>query len=786
MKPKPNQPLFMGNPIEVVYSLDDFAAGFRIKTVINGRYDQGTYIGRGGISTALKASPGAGTCVGGASFRNGSLTEVYAAMDNAGAVDVYELKYNGSSYAAWSKLTTGSTQLSSPVGLVTFSRFTDKDGNTITVAADGVGKPFVYTQTVGQKVIDVDAPANGVAKHTPLYSKYGTVFDTGNSSANVTAGFSGGGNHQYTATAAVTSETPSFTYSSAQDFSDSDQLWVIIKDDYEWLDLSALGGDVGLSLTRTSGGDLALDDDRLEVRIPCGEGLYLAAFRTDDVDVSSVTGHKLTIGTTGVANGESLTVYAICAGGKVPGGAQYTVSNSTQYRVSESPGAVFVNKQAEPGDVSPNLPSGFFLPILSALKYAPTVELTEPAQSGVQYCNIYRQDTSSALAYLVGTKDMDTLGSFSYQDNTAVYDVDFAAEAPDAWAITIPAGVSYGFADRHYIGTTGKVYVSDEKEPLRFREITDESPVLGYGWAAKVGGDEEVTGFSAVASSVIGFPVVYAHTSKGIYNLTDDGRILRTSTTGTDAGGSTVTHEGTVWFLGNDRQTYALSGVMRNVSRWKVDSLFRAVDDDSTTSAAYFDNRFYINLPGETVTLNEGEEDESTVYPVLVFNTNAGIWESLDYWNIEPAIFLKWNHRQESRLLFLGTDGALYEAETGWADDGTAYQFELLTGMLHNQTVDSDRCLISQSKVCATGLSSARSFRYQQGNASGSDNGTFPDTTDFKNCVDKYTTNSTEHSPGTAGQTVRYRFVNNVNANFRLYSLVAEYDNSHGHGAVAQ
>lgn len=541
-----------------------------------------------------------------------------------------------------------------------------------------------------------------------------------------------------------------------------------------------------------------------------------------------VNGLRLTTRvTTPVSN--TLTIYAMGAGGHVPGGTEYGIARRNRSAHTYSAGVVCHNttfgvkktgtrgvnlgtldgtNRADFNGIpsttirahSRALPNDFVLPVDSRVHYAPKVYYPNPSQDDLDtyaadYVAIYRKEPGESDFYEVerqSTGQYAVIGGWVFISGTAKStrtftdlnraDIrNFANRLPDESCIPpmpFMAGLATGgrgvVLENTNYGT--QVRMSEYGQPLRFVEGVAVSDDTKGGFNYKIPREKgravaqsEYLGGNSESAQTVVFTDESAWAPfrmQGDVVLFD---LRRVSSFGS-VGPSVAEVDGTLCWMDKDREIRVL-GLSESLSRGQVHDIFEAIPDgySGITDLAYFRGRLYVAYTPSGQTENQR---------VAVYNVHSKQWECFDTMPADKEVqqFLNWRIAGANKLYYIDSTGSIreYEKASQTTDDGTAISFLLESGEYHNdffKPVVAHRMGVVADKVSVT-LNTTRTFVEPSSTSTGTI--ALSDGTDRAWKVDDLGSGS--RIPGGESVGVRLKWDGSFSVACSFYSLMAEMD----------
>lgn len=681
-----------GKRLPLISGADSYSVGWSALTKAeNIRFDKGAYRSRLPLEE-VAASPGSGTCVG-LSYLN---SYAYIAMLDSGNVDIYRRQYT-TSFGAATKITSSGKQLVDPDGFVSTAFSDYGEGDTVLFFQDGTSDALIYRYGAMERSFTVNPPTKWKVEYRPAVVKAPNASDTPTNSANITitSDTSSIGRRWHIVNTGVTSsQTASVAFNSSVDLSGTKQIWILGSDAGLWRRAATI------SLTYASG---VVELTGPTAIIPCGGGLSVFAYDVRDENLSSVTGFQVV--TSNIESGADFDIYAICAGGVVPGGSSYAATFLSTGRISESIPTVLESTEGS-WNIGITVTNNIYIPVDKRLFYRPRIYRAEPTQSGVDYVVLYRSEPGEEKFYQADYEDVSGRVRDTFDDTVASGDRDKRYWAPTQYQVKIPIGRSYIAGGRHFVASGRSFWASEKDQPLHFNDVVPEDTTYadGAGQEFRLDSDESAVGIIAASASVQGSPDIYAFSDKSVYRIFEDGRILRISNVGCGAAGSICEFRGRIWFLGSDKQFYSLSGGVINQSRDIVDNVTLAMSDISRVTSSWEQDRMLSHTTG-----------------IQVWDGFYGAWEGRDVPGVTTVGVCQW---VPGSTLVARSNGAIYKY--GSTDNEGGFTCTLETGLLAAASVGAEEIQAHQMRLL---VSSAIAITTTRTNGAGTtDTGTVSNT----------------------------------------------------------
>lgn|GEM_PF-5557181 len=477
------------------------------------------------------------------------------------------------------------------------------------------------------------------------------------------------------------------------DCSESDQLWLVLKDDATdpvttYLDIS-LGLNTPITVYEATAADRVAP-----AIVPLSGGYYLAGIalpRDLQISLNDVDAIAFKCSRAFVAD-RTFRLSGMLASGRVFNGVDYTYTWAASGNRNESAGIVpvelrtdFLTSYGCPPAVT-NL-----LPQADSLRYQYRINYGNGAPAGTDSLFIYRSEPGDVLPLLASALSQYP-DQFAY-DNVPSLDRVIFRTAPSAAMINPRAGqCALGANNRLYVGgvSDGKnqIWISDDGFPWRFRPLpTDEDgdglPDQTSGLSCSLPG-EDIYQIIAMPGSFVGVAPVVVFTNQSTWRLegidtASLSRPTKIAAHGTVYPRSVTEFRGTVCYLDADLVVRRLGGGVDDppLSLYKVDD---QLENGDPSKAAGF---FYKERYGLAYRANGA----STNQRVLVYEIMAGEWcrDSYSAANQNWAGFAEQGIGTGRRLLGFTNEGRIYQLEKSGqpTDDGTAIAITLKTPELH-------------------------------------------------------------------------------------------------------
>lgn len=331
-----------------------------------------------------------------------------------------------------------------------------------------------------------------------------------------------------------------------------------------------------------------------------------------------------------------------------------------------------------------------------------TMTSTVAANPSVQSLQV-TYDTTATVLVLAST--LSTLARYTFATQNDNLYITNGANVMSKWDGTTysatspgsPPTAKYVFVHKNIMFLAGN---TTNPSRLYFSALADPEswPALNFVDVGKGDGDQ-ITGLAVLLDRLVVFK------NNSIYLLEGDSSTTFVLRRATDEAGcvdqhSIVVVKNTLGFLARDG-FYFFDGVRAALASEKIVNTFTALNSSQLglVSAIHFPaiRKVFISVPSEDVLYND---------TVLVFDTLYAAWTV--YSGINAASWVIWRQFNTDHLLFGGaTIGQVYDAETGYSDDGNAISCYAVTKGLDLGALEiakfTTECFIVAKETTETG-----------------------------------------------------------------------------------
>ena len=406
----------------------------------------------------------------------------------------------------------------------------------------------------------------------------------------------------------------------------------------------------------------------------------------------------------------TITIYAMCCSGQVPGNSlhAYTYANQNsraesvpQYITDTRPDKIYNVGASTALDYDVGNSSDFYYNYVIGFLHTSTTERNK----GTNYLHLYRLEEGEEDYFYVSTTTIATYSSpnwsFSNHGSTSAYgkqtltDSTFARNyfirAPDPQHTPIPTGKAMIAANgrlyvaaTHGAGAFSKLYISEHRHPFRFLEtprkvddLTDPSSATTHLFEG-----EDIQGFAAVSVGYGGASYIYVFTDQNIYMIgADVNRVQKIASVGTLSPQSIAEFRGTVFFLDADRKVRILeAGVLRDISDRMVEDILLAIPAASWAASRL--HKVTGAIWNGCYRLGYSPSGETTNTNYLMFDVDEQKWYQNDpAGTITVEQLLPYKDTSKKILLGFSSSLHVYEIEKSGqtTDDGTNPTMTLTT-----------------------------------------------------------------------------------------------------------